>query len=187
MRETLILGGKLLLISVVAALALGFTNAVTKGPIAEQQILAEDQARAEVLPVAKSFSECNDAAEGFTIYEGRDASGKTVGYTGKTTVSGYNGPIEVTAGVSIDGIVTGVSVGGSDFSETAGLGAKVKDEAFTGEFDGLDAYDLDSIAVTSDGGKIDAVTSATFSSRYVSGAVREICVQIQNYIKKGGN
>ena len=38
MREILKLGGKLLLLTAIAGLALGMTNAITKGPIAEQAI-----------------------------------------------------------------------------------------------------------------------------------------------------
>ena len=47
---------KLLLITLVAGLALGLTNAVTKDPIQEQELAAAEAARREVL-TADSFYE----------------------------------------------------------------------------------------------------------------------------------
>ena len=55
MREILKLGGKLLLLTAVAGLALGLTNAITKGPIAEQAIAAANAARKAVLSDAATF------------------------------------------------------------------------------------------------------------------------------------
>ena len=52
MREILKLGGKLLLLTAVAGLALGLTNAITKGPIEEQAVAAANAARQTVLGVA---------------------------------------------------------------------------------------------------------------------------------------
>lgn len=181
MREILKLGAKLLLIAAVAGLALGFTNSVTAGPIAEQQIAEQQAAREKVLPLAASFTQC--ACDGVEeAYVGLDAAGNAVGATGKLTVTGFGGPIEITAGVDKDGAITGVSVGGAAFAETAGLGAKTKDEAFTSQFVGEDA----SVTLTKNGGAIDAVTSATISSTAVTNGVATIVEAIAP-LSKGGN
>ena len=45
MRKILILGLKLFAIAAVAGLALGATNMVTSGPIAQQAVVAADAAR----------------------------------------------------------------------------------------------------------------------------------------------
>lgn len=186
MREILKLGGKLLLIAAVAGLALGLTNEITKGPIAQQQILEADAARQKVLPEAGTFEKMDKTdGESEEIFCGKDASGSVIGYTGKITVQGYGGPIEVTVGVGMDGNVSGINVGGSDFSETAGLGAKTKDAAFTDGFKGLKSSDESGLYVKQDGGNVDAVTSATISSRAVTKGVRTVCTEIQKYLTEG--
>lgn len=166
MREILKLGGKLLLIALIAGLALGVTNEITKGPIAQQAAASENAARMQVLPAADSFEETGDG-----VYRGTDAAGNLTGFVTTVTVTGYGGPIEVTVGVDKNGTITGINVGGSNFSETAGLGARVKEEAFYGQFAGKTAP----VALTKDGGEIDAVTSATISSTAVKNAVNAAC------------
>ena len=176
MREILKLGGKLLLIAVVAGLALGVTNEVTQGPIAEQALLSADTARREVLFAADTFEEVEEG-----IYRGTDAAGQTVGFVTTVAENGYGGEIEVTVGIGMDGVITGVSVGGEDFSETAGLGARVKEEAFRAQFAGLTAP----VALTKDGGQVDAVTSATISSTAVKNAVNRACELLTPYAERG--
>ena len=79
MRDILRLGLKLLIISAVGGLALGLTNAVTEGPIQEQQVAAADEARKQVLPGAETF-EALEPAEGLDeTYAGRDGSGSDDG------------------------------------------------------------------------------------------------------------
>lgn len=168
MHEIWKLSCKLLLIAAVAGLALGTTNAVTADPIAAQSALEADRARRAVLPGAASFEEA--AADGLDeAFLGLDAAGGIVGATGKVTVQGYGGEIEVTVGVDTAGTITGVSVGGVNFKETAGLGAKTKDAAFTSQFAGKAAP----VALQKDGGEIDAVTAATISSTAVTNAVNQ--------------
>ena len=129
----------LCVIALVAGAALGTTNALTKGPIAEQAARAAEAARAAVLPAAERFEQV-EVAEGAPVdncYQGVDASGNAVGYVAQVTVTGFGGPIEVTVGVNAEGELTGIQCGGSGFSETAGLGAKVKETAFSSQFAGL--------------------------------------------------
>ena len=171
MREILKVGVKLLLITAVAGLVLGLTNAVTAGPIEQQSIASAQAARQAVLPAAATFEEV-EAPEGMdAIYKGLDASGTVVGYTGTITTRGYGGLIEITVGTDMDGVITGVSIGGSDFSETAGLGARVKEAWFGEQFVGKTSP----LALTKNGGEIDAVTSATISSTAVTTAIDTAC------------
>lgn len=177
MREILKLGGKLLLLTAVAGLALGLTNAITKGPIEEQAVAAANAARQMVLGGAETFEQVLENENGMDeIHRGLDASGNVVGYTGKITTRGYGGPIEVTVGVSVDGVITGVNIGGSAFSETAGLGARVKEAWFGEQFAGLSAP----VALAKNGGEIDAVSSATISSTAVTTAVNDACAAIMD-------
>ncbi len=159
----------LCVIALVAGAALGTTNALTKGPIAEQAAKAAEEARAAVLPAAASFEPIT-LEEGAAVdycYQGVDASNNIVGHVVQVTVTGFGGPIEVTIGMDGEGVLTGIQCGGSGFSETAGLGAKVKEASFTDQFAGLVAP----VSLVKDGGEVDSVTAASISSNAVCSAV----------------
>lgn len=176
MREILKLGLKLFIIAAVAGLALGGVYVITEGPIEEQTIAAQNAARREVLPEASSF-ELVDSGKG--IYAGMDQSGTVVGYTLARITIGYGGEIEVTVGVSLEGVITGVSVGGTNFSETAGLGAKAKEPWFAEQYKGLSG----DIALSKDGGTIDAISSATITSSAVTHAVDDAFKALMEYME----
>ncbi len=163
MRDTFILGFKLLLITLVAGLALGFTNEVTKGPIAEEALRKAEEARRTVLPAAEAFERLEQPDGVDSAYVGLKGGDKA-GYTATVTVKGYGGPIEVTVGMDLNGVVTGVNVGGSGFAETAGLGAKTKEPWFTEQFSGVEPP----VVL---GENVDAITAATISSRAVASGV----------------
>ena len=182
MRDLFKLGLKLFAIAAVAGLALGFTNMVTSGPIAEQQMAEANAARIKVLPAAASFNAKEDPGALDEIYEGLDAAGTPVGYTGMITVTGFGGPIEVTVGVDRQGVITGVNVGGTDFSETAGLGARTKEDWFGEQFIGMSGH----VALKKNGGEVDAVTSATISSNAVTNGVETALTELTP-LAKGGN
>ena len=157
----------LCLITVVAGLALSLTNMVTLGPIAQQKLLASNAARVAVFPNADGFEELAPAQDSKldSVYTAT-LKGQAVGYVLQTTVTGYGGPIEIVLGVDNGGAITGMSVGGSSFAETAGLGTRTKEPDFTNQFVGLtQAPEL--------GKNIDSISGATISSTAVtSGAKR---------------
>jgi electron transport complex protein RnfG len=150
-------------ISLFAALMLALTNAVTLGPIAASSAKAADEARMAVLPAAESFETLVSDSTVDALYRGL-AGGVTVGYTATVTVAGYGGPVEVTVGMDTNGAITGLNVGGSDFAETAGLGAKAKEPAFTGQFVGKQPP----LTLKQD---VDAISGATITSVAVTNAV----------------
>ncbi|MBR5257604.1 MAG: FMN-binding protein [Clostridia bacterium] len=165
----------LMIITLIAGLVLGGVYALTKDPIAAREAEDAENARRKVLPIAVSF-ESMEAPEGLSsLYAGLDAEGNTVGYAAQKTARGYGGEIEVTLGTDIYGNITGISVGGKNFSETAGLGARSKNEAFTSQFAGKTAPL--SVAKGNDernAHTIDAITSATITSKSVTGAANDI-------------
>ena len=150
----------LTIIALAAALLLAVTNAVTQEPIAVSAANAADQARKAVLPTAEEFDEMAAAQGVDSLYVGK-AGGEIVGYASTVTVSGFGGPIEVTVGVDVNGTVTGLKVGGSQFAETAGLGAKAKEPAFTDQFVGKSTP----VTLKVD---VDAISGATITSRAVT-------------------
>jgi len=164
MREIWKLAWKLLLITAIAGLALGITNELTKDVIAQQKIAEANAARIKVLPAAAEFDLIEEGQNGIdNAYAGK-ADGTIVGYTAQITAKGYAGDIEITVGMDMEGNITGINVGGSNFKETAGLGAKVKEPAFTDQFSGQQPP----LVLKED---VQAVTGATISSRAVTNAV----------------
>ena len=81
-------------------------------------------------------------------------------------MQGFGGPIVVVMGVDNNGTVTGISVGGSDFAETANLGTRTREPEFTDRFPGLT-----STPVMNE--NVDAISGVTVSSSAViSGAAQ---------------
>ena len=172
----------LLIITLVAGLALGATYALTKDAIGAQSKAAEESARKAALPAAEAFESVPiDAGAAVDwCYAGRGKDGAIVGYVAQVTGQGFGGPLEVIAGLDTELVLTGVSVGGSNFSETAGLGAKSKEPAFTQQFIGKQAP----VKVIKAGGTaadntIDAITSATITSSAVVSAVNKIASHVE--------
>ncbi|MDI9506209.1 MAG: FMN-binding protein [Bacillota bacterium] len=162
----------LCIISLVAGLLLALTNHLTVDRIAEQGAAKANAARQSVMQGAESFTLLELNPEWLKdcgvddCYECRDGEGALTGYTSQITVKGYGGAIEVVTGMDTAGAITGIDVGGSGFAETAGLGAKVKDAAFTGQFAGKAVP----LALKED---IDSITGASISSGAVVGGVNK--------------
>ena len=92
------------------------------------------------------------------------------GHVVKSTFSGAQGSITMVCGVDNDLKCTGISI--IEHSETSGLGAvaaasSAAGEAFRAQFIGQDG----SIALSKNGGEIDALAGATITSTAVTGAV----------------
>ncbi len=179
----------LLIITLIAGLALGGTYALTKDPIAEQAALAAENARKAALPDADAFEELTlpeDASVDWAYAGLKD--GTVVGYVVQKTVNGFGGKVEVITGVdttqSPDTFsIGGISVGGSNFSETAGLGARSKEPAFTDQFIGK-IYPVSFIKA---GGEktdstVDALTSATITTTAVVNGVNDIVKYVKGDI-----
>ncbi|MBR6028808.1 MAG: FMN-binding protein, partial [Clostridia bacterium] len=145
------------IISLVAALALGLTNAVTEGPIREREAEELKATFSAVMP-AESYEEISVPASGYdgvtNLVSAQDADGNLVGYAVKARAQGYGGPVAVTLGVSPSGDVEQAVIGDGDFAETDGFGARWRTEENMGRLVGL----------TTDGGQFEALSGATRTS-----------------------
>ena len=173
------LGGILCAITLVVALALGAVNAVTAGPIAEQNAQKIKDSLENVMPGAES--EQIDVPEGTTVTtETKNATSVTIlsaykmtkdgadaGYCVEVGPTGFGGAVDTMVGIDSDGKVTGISVISAS-SETPGLGARSTEPEFQAQFAGQVGTE---VAVAKDGGSIDALTGATITSRAVSEGV----------------
>ena len=154
----------LLVVAAVVALVLGGVNMLTEDTIARNNQEKVESAMQAVLPAA-SYEQL-EAPEGIdALYE---AAGG--GWVVQVTKSGSQGNVTMMVGVDTDLKCTGISITAS--SETAGLGAiasqqSTAGEAFRSQFVGL----ASPVAVTKDGGQINALTGATITSRAVGSGV----------------
>ena len=84
---------------------------------------------------------------------------------------GYSSGLNLTVGIGADGTIKGVIVG--DHGETPGLGAKASDDAFRNQYIGKPIDNPLTVVKTdaSDTYDIQAITSATITSRGVTDAV----------------
>lgn len=153
----------LAIIALVAAVVLAVTNMLTEGPIAEHQRAALAEAYGAVMPVPEGgeYVQVAEGLEGYDIsslYEARDASGNVIGYCVTASGTGYGGPVAVTLGVDVQGLVTGCVVGDTEFAETAGFGTRAREAAFQDQFQGISAIE---------GGSFEALSGATRTSNAV--------------------
>lgn len=155
----------LMLVCMIVAGVLGAVNYITQGPIRQRSEEAAFAARSEAYPGADEFIALSVPADSgiSECYEAR-INGELAGYVVSLTVNGCKGPIEIQAGFDLSGSVQAVSIGGSDFQETVGLGAKIKEPAFK------DQFKTKTVPVAL-GDDIDSVTGASISSGAVVSGV----------------
>lgn len=175
MNKTLQTILSLTIISAVCAAILATVNDVTKTQIATLKARAVENAAKLVLPA--SVATVDAVADG--LYAGRDANGKVVAYavTGLDP-HGFGGDIKLMVGFTPDfAIVTYQKL---EATETPGLGTKLAAPEFMRQFKGKSArHDL---KVAKDGGDIEAITSATITSRAVCGAVNQARARLQRHL-----
>ena len=168
MKKTLSLIASLTVISAACAAVLAFVNAKTADPIAKTKENNKIAAARAVMPsAAVTVEKISDDA-----FAGRDAAGAIAGFAVKGMDSGgYGGDIELMVGFEADR-KTVVSYRKLAASETPGLGMKLVEESFSSQFAGKDGS---SLKVKKDGGDIDAIASATITSRAVCKAIADAC------------
>ena len=165
-------------ISAVCACVLASVNAVTKDAISkirEQQTL---DAAVAVMPSGVEASNVEKIGDG--IFVGKDASGKSAGYAVKgSDPAGYGGDVVLMVGFTPDfKIVTYKKL---EAAETPGLGSNLTNPGFMKQFSGMDASTP--LAVKKDGGGVDAITSATITSRAVCGAINNAKRKMEEILK----
>ncbi len=157
----------LFLITAVVAGALAGVNAVTEERIAKSNAEKKQRAIALVLPDAEKAEELPVGENESGI---RAVYASSAGYAIEVETAGFGGAIDMMVGVSRDGKILGVSV--ISHTETPGLGANAAADNTAGRdfrkgFEGLSG----SVAVTKDGGQVEALTSATITSRAVCAGI----------------
>ena len=182
-------------ITLIAGLLLGVVYEVTKEPIVLQQTKRKNEACKEVFQDAVTFEalelsmpETGEKATA-TINEVSQAvaeDGTILGYVlNITTHEGYNGDIQFTMGIRMDGTVNGISL--LSIAETPGLGMKAEEvlkpqfaEKNVGQF----TYTKTG-AMTSD--EIDAISGATITTNALVNGVNAGLECFKNELGGGVN
>ncbi|MBB6276138.1 RnfABCDGE type electron transport complex subunit G [Porphyromonas circumdentaria] len=168
----------LTIICLVVGAILGVMNQVTKDPIAETELKNKTEAIKQVVPEfdnapldEKIEVELEGEAEKLTVYPAKKG-GSLVGYAVQSySNNGFSGRIDVMVGFEATGVIKDFSV--LKHSETPGLGAKMQEwfhldnlsSTSIRKMSGVDMNTESPLVVSKDGGKVDAITASTISSR----------------------
>ena len=186
MKEIFKLALALMCFATVACVGLAFVYASTEEPIAKNQtaklnaalkaIFGED-AVFEEIKESEEIGEMTSAGSAVTFGAAyRAERGNALsGIALNVSAQGFNDAITALVGIGIDGKIAGVRVLRN--TDTPGLGANASSPAyfvdkpentktFFGQFAGMAADG--SVKVTKDGGRVEAITAATITSRAVS-------------------
>lgn len=185
-KELLIPTVVLLVICIVASALLAGTNMLTKDKIAAINAETKAKAMQTVMPDAVSFGDSVIADDSLEYSEALDVNGNIIGYAFTCVVTGYGGDVQVMVGLNTDGSVNKVTIIAAD-DETPGLGQNVKKDSFLDQFVGkIGELTVVKNAVSSDN-EIQAVTSATITSKAVTKAVNMAVEYFNANLLKGGN
>ena len=209
MKNALVLSAALGITCTVAAILLAVANAKTYAARAEAKVAEREEALRLVLPEfdnSPSADTCKVELkpEGETVEFFRARrGGKLVGLAARAGAKGYGGRVEVLAGCAPDGKIVKLIV--LAHSETPGLGTQVTDRtaqktlgdllrgrkdadaeaatlppsAYLDQYEKFSLSDTPEFKVARDGGKVDAVTGATISSRAVARAMTLVAKAFQ--------
>jgi electron transport complex protein RnfG len=168
----------------VVALALAEVYQVLIVPLEKEQAANETNYFADMFPGAafekKAISHGGKDVEYWEVYDGSELAG----YVGKVNTvgsqSGGSNPLIAYVALNSDMTVKGVVVPEDTLLETPGLGSRIAESSFTSQFEGLN---IGEIALSSEGGKIDAITSATQSSTALTNGVRFVVEALSQEVK----
>lgn len=169
----------LTVIAAICAAVLAYVNASTKDAIkairAKQTL---DAARAVMPSDVEKVAELAPGVEG--VFVGLNSVGKASGYAVRgVDHAGYSGDVVLMVGFTPEFKV--VTYKKLEANETPGLGSNLTSENFVKQFSGKDASIP--LKVKKDGGDIEAITSATITSRAVCEAINDAKNKLETILK----
>jgi Na+-translocating ferredoxin:NAD+ oxidoreductase subunit G len=172
MKEILRYGLILGIICAVAAGLLATVYGLTSPKISAAAQSESQAAFQEVMPQAVKFVPVQpDKQKDVLYYKALDNQDKLIGCVFKASGKGYSSVIETLVGMFGDGKINAIKV--TSLSETPGLGMRVVEPAFSGQFTQQDSANLSGVQ---------AITGATISSRAVINSVMKKAQEIKALI-----
>jgi electron transport complex protein RnfG len=177
MRELLKLSSILATVCAICAALLVYVDMLTQAPREASGSQKRSQAARSVLP---SFTDENAELRGlengaFLLTDRTSGEFLGAAIEGSST-HGYGGNLRLIVGFDAKNNVVDFAV--LESHETPGLGAKVSDEKFRAAFRGRPS-NCSKMHVKKDGGDVDAITSATISSRAACEAVADAASKLE--------
>ena len=186
------------IICLIIAGILALVNVATRDTIAQAETKAKVEAIKEIVPAFDNnpYEEQDTVAlesepRPLIVYPATQG-GQPVGYAIETyTDAGFAGHIDIMVGFDMQSQIVGFKV--LKHEETPGLGAKIQ-EWFTSpapsadlirDVRGLDMSQASPLKVSKDGGKVDAITAATISSRAFIDALERAYRVYQDVVGEG--
>ena len=159
-------------VAVIMGGILAFVNHLTEGPINEQKAKALADGIKSVMGVSELTVSKTDTVRQtvsgkeltYVIYQAQDAQKKDLGAAVESTTGGFGGDLKVLVGFDPEGKILGYTL--LEHTETPGLGAKADKWFQKGEKgDIIGKSPAEPLTVSKDGGKVDAITASTITSR----------------------
>ena len=189
-------------ITLLAGLALGGVNTLTRDAIEQQALAANMASYASVVPAAESFgyddavsaklSELDSPYGGGAfgkvaineVVIGTDASGNMVGCAvNVTTADGFEGNITLSVGFDMEGTIQSIAF--TELSETPGMGMRVDEDGFKAQFAdrNVAAFTLNKSGGSTADSEIDSISGASTTSGAVVNAVNAAIDFYANYVQ----
>ena len=160
-------------VAVIMGGILAFVNHLTEGPIADQKakaladgiktVMCADELQVAGTDTVKQ-TDANGTELAYVVYQVQDASGNELGAAVESTTGGFGGNLKVLVGFNTQGEILGYTL--LEHAETPGLGAKADKWFQKGEKgDIIGLTPAEPLTVSKDGGKVDAITASTITSR----------------------
>jgi len=166
----------LFVITIVAGMSLGFVNEITLEPKAKAKLAKKVNGLKQVLPAFDNnpvdelklikSEKAKDSVEMYPAFsEGEFVGAAVIGSSEK----GFSGLVKIMVGFKPNGEIQNIVV--LEQKETPGLGTKMKDDKYIQQYRDKNPSEFD-LKATKDGGKIDALTGATITTRAFSEAAQ---------------
>jgi electron transport complex protein RnfG len=170
-----------LVMGIVFAAFLAGAQITLSGRITENQQRALNDAIREVVPGTATTETIESEGPARGIYKCLDDSGQLVGWAIDISGGGFVDKIRLVAGLDPEAqTLTGLKV--IEDLETPGLGNKIEDPEWAGQYEGLDAtreVSVEKRPPIEGQNEIQAITGATWSSRYVTDIVNEVITTVR--------
>ncbi|MDD2533500.1 MAG: FMN-binding protein [Eubacteriales bacterium] len=170
---------------------LAFTSSITQATRDAQAVAADNANRTLICPLASTFEPVELALDSLDTtgvseaYLVKDDQGAILGYLYKSQFRGYAGDVPVLVAIDSNNMI--IRALALENGETPGLGKKIADDSFIGQYVDLDATKVYTVKPNeTDKVLLDSIAGATISSNAVTHAVNQasaLHLQIASEVK----
>ncbi|MDT8325158.1 MAG: FMN-binding protein [Bacteroidota bacterium] len=174
------------IIGVISGGGLAMLSSWADPLIAANKKADTERAIFQVQPEARNYEKVETVS--YELYRVLDASGNAVGYALPWEGNGFQGKIRLMVGVKSD-LMTITSIEVLEQVETPGLGTKIAEDPFRGQFSGLPAdpqVDWVKGAPATRENQVETITGATISSKAIVEIVNDGMANLRKDMKEGG-